>query len=314
MSVYLQKELFLEPSVQQYGGNMVMTNVVKPKKKKFLNIDTKYRDDNLAYSSTSVANFNLTLTERLTNVREISIRNIEFPMTIYNISNELGNNYFKITDLSNSQSHVVEIAPGQYNEVGLALEINAKINAIGGTFALLQVSIISYHTSIYLHSATSRTFSLDFAVNRDGSHDRFHFKRKLGWLLGYRLPSYVVSYGVGNEIGSENMVDLSGLRYVYLVLDEFNNTKQNTFNSMLPKSLINKNIIAKISFNKTTYGFGSILPANNYNGYLLTDIRNYGENGKADIQKFNIQIVDDVGNPVAMNGQDFSFCMEIIHE
>lgn len=314
MNFHLQKELFLEPSVQQYGSNMVMTNVVKPKKKKFLNIDTKYRDDNLAYSSTTVANFNLTLTERLTNVREIGIRNIEFPMTIYNISNELGNNYFKVTDLSNGESRVVEIAAGEYNESGIVNEINTKINALGGFFSLLEITIQSHYTSIYLPASTPRTFSLDFAVNRDGSHDRFHFKRKLGWILGYRLPNYIVSYGPSNGVNSENMADLSGLRYVYLVLDEFNNTKQNTFNSMLPRSLINKNIIAKISFNKTIYGFGSILPANNYNGYLLTDIRNYGENGKADIQKLNIQVVDDIGNPVAMNGQDFSFCMEIVHE
>lgn len=313
MSHYFQKELFLEPSVQQYGSNMVMTNVIKPKKKKYLNIDTKYSDNSVTYNSTTVANFNLTLSERLTDVREISVRNVEFPMSIYNISSELGNNYFKITDLSNGVSHVVEVAPGEYNEAALVNEINTKINAIGGVFSNLQISIMSHFTTVFLASSTPRTFSLDFSINRDGSHDRFHFKRKMGWLLGYRLPNYVVRYGSGNIV-SENMVDLTGLRYVYLVLDEYNNMKQNSFNSMLHKSLINKNIIAKISFNKSTFGFGSVLPANNYNGYLLTDVRNYGENGKADIQKLNIQVVDDIGNPVAMGGQDFSFCLEIVHE
>lgn len=158
MSHYFQKELFLEPSIQQYGSNMVMTNVIKPKKKKFLNLDTKYRDDNVAYSSTSVANFNLTLTERLNDVREIMVRNVEFPMSIYNVSNELGNNYFKITDLSNGVSSVVEIAAGEYNEAGLVSEINGKINALGGHFANLQMTIMSHFTTIVLASSTPRTF------------------------------------------------------------------------------------------------------------------------------------------------------------
>lgn len=314
MNFNMQKELFLEPTLQQYGGNMVMTNVIKSKKKKYLNIDTKYRDDSSAYNSTSVANFNLTLTERLTDVREINVRNVEFPMTIYNISNELGNNYFKITDLSNNTSQVVEITPGEYNETTLASEINTKINDIGGWFAHLEVLIESHFAVFHLPNSNARTYSIDFSVGRDGNHDRFHFKRKIGWLLGYRLPTYTVKYGNNGAAKSENMVDLTGLRYVYLVLDEFTNMKQNTFNSMLPRSLVNKNIIAKISFNKKTYDFTSILPANTFNGYLLSDTRKYGENGKVDIQKLNIQIVDDIGNPVSMNGQDFSFCLEVIHE
>lgn len=314
MSFQFQKELFLEPTVQQYGGNMVMTNVIKPKKKKYLNIDTKYRDDSSVYTSNTVANFNLTLTERLTDVREICVRNVELPMTIYNISTEIGNNYFKITDLSNNVSQMVEITPGEYNETTLAAEINNKINTLGGWFSWVEMGFQSHFARFYIPSATPRTFSLDFSVGRDGTHDRFHFKRKMGWLLGYRLPSYVVKYEVGGYIQSENMADLTGLRYVYLVLDEFNNMKQNTFNSMLPRSLVNKNIIAKISFNKKTYDFTSVLPANTFNGYLLSDTRNYGENGKADIQKLNIQVVDDIGNPVSMNGQDFSFCLEVIHE
>ena len=37
--------LFMEPNTTQYGSHMVMTNVVKPKRTKYLNIDTRFRDE-----------------------------------------------------------------------------------------------------------------------------------------------------------------------------------------------------------------------------------------------------------------------------
>jgi hypothetical protein len=108
------------------------------------------------------------------------------------------------------------------------------------------------------------------------------------------------------------MVDLSGFRYLYLVLDEFTKGNQNSFIAALPSSLVRKQILARISINTNVYPFGTILPANNYNGYLLTDQRKYS--GRVDLQKLNIQLVDDVGKPVSLNGLDYSFCLEVEHE
>ena len=36
--------------------------------------------------------------------------------------------------------------------------------------------------------------------------------------------------------------------------------------------------------------------------------------GKVDLQRLNVQILDEYGNPVSLNGLDFSFCMEVEHE
>ena len=99
---------------------------------------------------------------------------------------------------------------------------------------------------------------------------------------------------------------------MYLVLDEFTRGNQNSFIAALPSSLVRKPILARISINKTNYPFGTILPANNYNGYLLTDKREY--TGRVDLQKLSIQLVDEIGEPVSLNGLDFSFCLEVEHE
>ena len=46
MSNYFEnRDLFLEPKVNQYGSHMVMTNVHKQNKTKYINIDTTFRDE-----------------------------------------------------------------------------------------------------------------------------------------------------------------------------------------------------------------------------------------------------------------------------
>jgi hypothetical protein len=110
-----RKSAFLEPEINQYGSHMVMTNVTRHSKFTFINIDTKYRDnlDNLI----SPANYNITLPERVNDVKSVMVCNAEIPMTFYNISASLGNNYFKIVTGSSSTgspSSVVKIPNGEY--------------------------------------------------------------------------------------------------------------------------------------------------------------------------------------------------------
>jgi hypothetical protein len=60
------------------------------------------------------------------------------------------------------------------------------------------------------------------------------------------------------------------------------------------------------------YSFGSLLPANFANGYLYSDVRKYG--GMVNLQRLRIQLVNEYGAAVDLNGQDFSFCLEIQYE
>jgi hypothetical protein len=77
-------------------------------------------------------------------------------------------------------------------------------------------------------------------------------------------------------------------------------------------SQIKSNVISRITLNRTAYTFGSVLPANNYNGYLLTDKRSY--NGKVDLHKLKIQLVNENGLPIHLNGLGFSFCLEVEYQ
>lgn len=310
-SLYMSKygaddknSLFLDPQVKQYGSHMVMTNVNKPVKRKYINIDTKYREEYSLYNTDSAAVCNITLPERITEVKTISVRNAEIPMSFYNISPDLGNCYFNVK--IGAVSTMVTVSGDNYTSATLISAINTSLVALR---IPLTFSTAGNKTSILDTSGTTAV-SVNFDVNPDGTMDKNNFKRKLGWALGFRCPSYTIARS--SSIISENFQDLTGIRYAYLVMDEFSKGTQNSFSGPLPSSLVRKNIIAKISFCPTAFPFGSILTANNVNGLLLTDRRSYS--GKIDLLKFNVQLVDDIGSPIHLNGLDYSFCIEVEHE
>lgn len=316
MTSYNNKTMFLEPEVKQYGSHMVMTNVSRHSKRKFINIDSKYRDEYGAkyldtyqtYNTNYPANFNITLPERINDVKSIIVCNAEIPMSFYNVSGTLGNNYFKL--ISGNSSVIINVPSAEYTPDSLIAAINAKINASGATYAGRVVCSIAGNRATF--TSTNGAYTVVFDVDETGNADVYHFKDKLGWMLGFRKQSYAISSALAVSASSENVMDLNTTRYLYLVLDEYTKGNQNSFISPMRESLIRKNIIAKITLNKTIFRFGEILPANNVNGYLLTDRRNY--TGKVDLQKLNVQLVDETGTPVDLNGLDFSFCLEVEHE
>lgn len=300
------KSNFLSPKVTQYDGHMVMTNVTKPTKHKFINIDTRYRDD---YSSATQCEF--TLPDRITDVKSMTVRSIEIPITTYNFSTTIGNSYFQITDLSGTNKTMVTIPDGEYTSENLKTAINTAIQSTIGSFRNLRYNTNTTLNSNSTFDCSSGSLIVNFAVNATGQVDGYNIKRKLGWFLGFRNPSYTVPTSTAS-IQSEAFVDYSGLRYLYLVVDEYTRGNQNSFIAALPSSLIRKNILARITMNKPVFPFGTFIPANNFNGYLLSDNRTYS--GKVDIQRLSVQLVDDIGNPVSLNGLDYSFCLEVEHE
>ena len=319
MSEYYSKpDLFLEPKTTQYGSHMIMSNVHKPNKTKYVNIDTKFRDE---YNYLQTSNYNITLPERINEVKSMRLTNIEIPMTFYNISANLGNNYFKVCNAGKTEYVMVIINDGNYTKASLKTEINRVI----GTLPTLPSNTNNYRKLFYdettdglksifrtrteEHSSIIYTLFVEFDVDITGQPDKYNFKSKLGWLLGFRNFTYEI-----NNIStvSDCFIDLLGPRYLYLAIEEYNKGNQNSFVSPLSTSLINKNVIARITMNNAVYPFGQILPANQFNALLISDKRTY--TGKIDLQKLNVQLLNESGSPMSLNGMDFSFCLEIEHE
>jgi hypothetical protein len=229
-------------------------------------------------------------------------------MTFYNISSSLGNNYFKVIDNSlNNAERILTLPDGQYTSSEITTAITAVINA-AGNISDLSFSLTGNQSRFYTNNST---FTLEFDVDQYGGADKFNFNYKLGWLLGFRKPNYIINNNTTSII-SEGFIDLTAPRYLFLAIDEFNKGNQSSFVSPLSSSLINKNIIARITLDKTMYPFGSILTATESRGYLISDTRKY--TGKIDLQKLNIQLLSENGSAIQLNGSDFSFCLEVEHE
>jgi len=324
MSNYFEnQELFLEPKVKQYGSHMVMTNVHKPSKTKYINIDTRFRDE---YNYNELVNFNLTLPEKINDIKKLKVKSIELPMTMYNISAALGNNYFKLSNIqANNISYVITIPDGQYDLNGLQTVINNQIRLTYNTnTSYLVFDISGNHSRFYRRLRPNidnpdqdYNLTIDFAIDKYGNFDKYNFKNKLGWLLGYRNLSYTITMLdftniIPNYTNSEVYVDLNVNKYLYLAIDEFTKSNPNSFITPLPTSLINKSIISRISLDKAHYGFNTIMTANMFNGLLISDERTYS--GKIDLQKINIQLLNEFGYPISLNGMDFSLCLEVEYE
>lgn len=312
---YGDKELFATPEVSQYGSHMIMTNVVKQTRTKYINLDTKFADDyvNNTTNPSNLSTFNqssytFTLPQRINDIKSIKVRSAEIPMTFYNISAFNANNTMTLT-VGNGSPIILIIPDGNYTNSSLITALTGLISSNSiSNFAVSNNSVNGKTT--FTNTSSSNDITLNFAINPDGTFDKYNFKNKLGWLLGFRKPSYIIVKSTGTLTG-ESILQIDW-KYLYLAVDEFSNGNQNSFASQLSSSLINKSILSKIVLNRELYNFGSILPALYSMGYLLSDRRSY--NGKIDIQKLNVQLLNEYGNVVNLNGADFSVGLEIEYE
>jgi hypothetical protein len=309
MSQYFDdKELFLSPKVTEQGNHMVMSNVNKTTKTKYVNIDTRFHED---FSLLNSASFIYNFPQRITDVKSIMVRNLELPITYYPFSVNKGNTFMKITKVNSSNSTIV------YSKTVIIPDNNYTLDSLKSTINNVLTSIpdISFNISNGYSIFTSSDYNtyhytIQFAVDSTGIFDKYQLKSKLGWSLGFREPEYTLD-STNNAITSKGPIDLINSRYLFLIMDEFKQSP-NSFISPLHYSLINKNILARIVLDVSHFPYGSVLPANIFNGLLLSDMRTYP--GKTDIQKLQIQLVDEWGKIVDLNNMDFSFCLEIQYE
>lgn len=283
--------------------------VINPLKKKTvftnLNVDSKFRD---SYYSTSSANFMVSIPMNITDVISMKLTAIELPTTFYNISKQFGSNFLSITITDTGETQVVTIPDGNYTAAGIMNSINNQLVLLGGKFAeivfILNINNNSGSGQAMVGCATGSTpftFELNFQTDRYGNEDsNTPLPLKLGWILGFRNGKYINN----QNYVSESIVNTNVMNYVYLVIDDHNNSVSNNFYSVFNSSLLNKNILARISLQSGAF---DILLQNNLN--LITPEREYF--GPVNINNFTVQLLDAYGRIVDLNNMDFSFCLTL---
>jgi hypothetical protein len=275
--------------------------------KENLVIDTRFREN---YYNSSPTNFNFQLPMVIEKVVEMQLSAIELPTTYYIISKQYNNNFFSI--LVNGVGKVITIPDGSYDYTSLQATINNQISLLGSPFQYVTflINISNNNGSgqmmVGLDTVTPNglinSLELNFQADMYGYEDNnTPLPLKLGWLMGFRNGIYTNNL---NYV-SEAIVDVTGPRYFYLVIDDFNNNNNNgLFYSAFNSSILNKNIISRISLQSNTF---NILLENN-----LSEINSPREYfGPVNIRNFQIQLLDEYGRVVDLNYIDFSFCLTL---
>jgi len=284
----------------------ILNPLAKRVLKNNINIDTRFRDN---YYSTLSSNFHLDLPIRLTQVLSLQLAAMEWPSSWYVISKIFGNNCFQL--IYGLNTLIITIPDGNYNYLSLQTYLNNFVSTAPAPFNQVQF-LIDLNTPMgstplggsgkMIIGSTSGTlnFSINFQIDQNGNEDKqTPLPLKFGWLIGFRGGFYENN----TTYVSEGLVDLVGCKYIYLVVDDFNNSVNDSFYGAFNSSILSKNILARITIQGSLF---SSLSQNNLS--IITSQRQYF--GPVDIQKLQIQLLDEYGRILDLNNMDYSFVLQ----
>ena len=321
-----EDELVVRPSTnyintfpsEYYAGtlNPLATRTIK----RCLTIDTRFRDN---FYATQSSDFTFQLPVKLNKVVSMQMSSVEIPIAFYGISKSFGNNYiwleisYDISGVSITTDQVFTIPEGNYNAADFISTLNSSISPknVDGSlvypnnmFSYINFSLNVSNTgsgngkvSIAPSGANAsmiRRIKMDFGRNISGGVDHGEISSKIGWNLGFTKRVYDGSV----QYEADTIVEPATIRYIYLAVDDFNNSANNMFITAFNQSILNPNILARISLRGSYF---SLLMDNDLN--VVTEPRKYF--GPVDIQRLRIRLYDDFGRILDMNNANFSFCL-----
>jgi hypothetical protein len=305
------------PYVNGYGMEFFPGNINPLDKrilKKIVNIDTRFREN---YYTTTSTNFQIDLPGTINQVVFLELAAIEFPASFYTISKVFGNNFFTL-EIEGSEPLVVTIPDGNYDYLSLQNYVNNYLTSSGSPYSNIQISadIENTSSSLQLVGGSQRmifgsingstSFSINFLTDKYGVEDRATpLPLKLGWLLGFREGYYENAF----TYVSEGLVNLLGPRYFYLVVDDYNNNVSDGFYSAFNSSILNKNILARISVNGASL-YSTNINISQFAGNLVVAPRHYF--GPVNVSKLKIQMLDEYGRILDLNNMDYSIVLSYL--
>jgi hypothetical protein len=301
--------------------NPINTRVIT----KCINIDTRFRE---SINTTQSSDFTVQLATRFNKVVSMELSALEMPLTFYGISASNGNNFLYLNvnyfdndfpDKPVDAEKVFIIPDGNYNSNDFIDKINAILCPIDDNGKMLDpTEIFSYiRLSLDLTSDGSgsgkvtigpvgnktlsiNSITLDFTRNIHGIPDTVEITKRIGWNLGFIKPKYEGEF----FYTADSIIEPKNNRYIYLSVDDFNKNSNNPFISIFNQSILNDDILARISIKGSHF---NMLLDNEMT--IVSEPRIYF--GPVDIQRLRIRLYDEHGRILQMNNTNFSFCLTI---
>ena len=327
MSSYFDgKQLFMEPTVEQYSNHMVMTNVHKDEKKSYLNLDTAFSLNTDLINE--IKHYDFKLPSPINDIKSMKLISSTIPLSYFNISNSLDNSYFKLLNLSDLTTEVIKLKNNEYTEKTLIDGYSTILDGLNDLLpANLRIIRNSYNgqsgaSNISIENTTGKNYKILFDVDMNGNKDKYNFRSKLGYALGFRKTEYVINHN--EAIVAEKLMDIEKRYNIYLTLDD--HTIGHSSNYLPCNFFNNKNtVLAQISTNpgvdqeghdaddslSTLKEHKARINSNIEDGSIVSATRNYS--GKTSIQRIRISFSDKFGNNIDFNGLDLNLTLELTH-
>lgn len=274
--------VFVSP-VNQGLVNPLTNNIITSQ----ISIDTKFRKN---YFTTNSTDFTINLATPLKNVISMKLASLEMPNVQHMVSQTNGTNSFLIT--KDGVDYPLNIASGNYESDSITTSINAFLSTFN---CVIDIDTITMRTTLSV-TDSSQDFKIDFA---NTVIDNAPPMKTLGWMLGFRNRKYEGH----NSYVSEATADLGGIKYFFLCVDDFKNTRQDVCTILYENSFLRKNILARIPMRE---GKGVILFDDQSD--QITKKRQYF--GTVNIDKLHISLIDEYGTNIDLNANDYSFALE----
>ena len=304
---------------------------------KLITIDSRFRKE---YYKTNSADLNLTLPFKIDKVLVMNLESVQIPATYYPINAAHDNNNFIIvvnTHLGDWMTFQVIIPDGFYsnsefitylNTVVFTTDWDTRVAAMGittlarqGPTGVFENQLIAkYHPTtgkiiICVNPDTKSIITelqLDFVRPVGSTFDgttwtdqesNTEIQLRLGWMLGFQVALYT---GNTSYVG-ESPMNIVGPKYLYIAVDDYQNNNHDNLITAFAESYLSKNMLARIPLSGV---FGLPVP--------FTDIKLPPEVlgsqrriyfGPVDIERLHVQILDDLGRQINLNGADWNFTL-----
>ena len=294
-----------------------------------INIDSRFRPN---YFNSKSTDLNITLPERIDNVVSYRVGSIEIPFyAIYAVSQLNGNNAIQIAyGLNYSTTFTIVIPDGNYfttadsSNILASASIEKTINTIldsntggagGGNGGLGLSGILNFHIdqisgkSVFSQPAGATPIDFKVIVNVR-SNGNYNYDSPLlsflGWNLGFRNAEYISNNNGTSNYGavvSEALAAFKATSYIFIAIDDFNNSVNDYYSAVFADSFAIKNIITRVNV-------GVLRDITEASSTQLNRQRNFF--GPVNIQKLHITLYDNFGRIVDLNNMDWN--MELIFE
>ena len=270
---------------------------------KNLNMNSCFR---VNYKNTLSTDCQFVIPSDIKNVVSMRLASIEIPNSWYLYTAAKQSNYFKIiiTQSGVTDTYVITIPDGNYDNNSLPLYLNSTYLYQSTTSTNLNqikcsVDIYSLETTFSIINNNIANISMTIIFFEPPNNNMLN---TFGWQAGFREHKYE-NITNAKGITSEGIFDAGGDRYVYVSINDYQNSN-NTLNMVcMDNSMMEEDIIGKIPI--INGKFSIVITESN----TLVKTRRY--NGPVNIRNLYVKILDRFGDVIDLNSMDFSFTLEL---